>query len=298
MPLERAYRFARRQVLSAAGRVYLRAAALPRLRARGAVGEVLGVRYGNGYAVIDERERLLKVRLDARSTIVLEHANRAGALAKWPALAEVLAECSLEDGGSPAYLAMPRYAPLSLEEAQRHAARVWHVMQACRSGGGRLSLADAPQMLRGLEVLEGLYGEALAARVRARVEVFLAAGDYHLGFAHGDFHSRNLMLDRHGAPRLLDLDCIRLNGVQEIDALYFVLEWEWSRSGALWQQSVVPFLRDAPPAAHRALLEGFGVAPTPGLAAALLVDRIGQEETTFGILSRRAVLDPAIGELS
>src|SRR6185436_19534656 len=50
---------------------------------------------------------------------------------------------------------------------------------------------------------------------------------------------------------------------------------------------------------RRALLEGrFGTPATPGLAATYLVDRIGQEEATFGILSRRAVLDRAIGALA
>src|SRR6185436_13009258 len=156
MPFQRAYRFARRQVLSAAGRVYLRTAALPQLRARGAVGEVLGVRYGTGYAVIDERERLLKVRLDRRSTIGLEDANRGAAVAKWPALAAVLAECRLEEGAAPSYLAMPRYQPLGADESVACAARVWRVMQGCRSGERKLALADSPQMRAGFAVLAGL----------------------------------------------------------------------------------------------------------------------------------------------
>lgn len=299
MSFQRAIRFARRLWLSAAGRIYLRAHALPRLRARQAVGDALAVHYGNGCAVIAEPHRLLKVRLDRRSTIGLEDANRAAAVAKWPALAAVLAECRLEEGAAPSYLAMPRYQPLGPDESVACAARVWRVMQGCRSGERKLALADSPQMRAGFAVLAGLYGEQTAARVRGRVEAFLGAGDYHLGFAHGDFHSRNLMLDKQGAPRLLDLDCIRLNGVQELDALYFVLEWEWSKSGALWQDTITGFLRGAPAPEQRAMLEGrFGTPATPGLATTYLVDRIGQEEATFGILSRRAVLDRAIGALA
>jgi hypothetical protein len=147
----------------------------------------------------------------------------------------------------------------------------------------RLAVSDSPELLAGIDILAELYDDSVIRTIRRRVEVFLATGDYHLGFAHGDFHSRNIVLDNSGTPRLVDLDCVRLNGIQELDALYFVLEWEWSRSGRPWHDTIVDMLRGAASKEQQAMLKtGFDVVGSFGLAVTYLVDRVGQEGRNFG----------------
>jgi hypothetical protein len=144
-----------------------------------------------------------------------------------------------------------------------------------------------------------LYGDSTSSTIRRHVEAFLASGDYHLGFAHGDFHSRNIVLDDRGAPRLVDLDCIRLNGIQELDALYYVLQWEWSKTGRPWHDTIVDMLGGTASQEQQTMLRtGFGVKESFGLAVAYLVDRIGQEGRNFGARwYTRAALDPAIARI-
>jgi hypothetical protein len=173
-------------------------------------------------------------------------------------------------------------------------------MRSCSNAhGGRVAVSESQELLTGIEVLAELYGESTSRTIRRHIEAFLASGDYHLGFAHGDFHSRNIVLDERGGARLVDLDCVRLNGIQELDALYFVLEWEWSRSGRPWHDTIVDMLRGATSKELQTMLKaGFGVEAGFGLSVTYLADRIGQEGRNFGARwYTRAALDPAIARI-
>ena len=105
------------------------------------------------------------------------------------------------------------------------------------------------------------------------------------------------MIDDHGKPRLIDLDCVRLNGIQELDALYFVLEMEWSKSGKLWYRTIDDFFKEKAPADSRSVLGRFDVESSFPLCVTYLVDRIGQETKNYGFAYTHSMLDPVIDEI-
>lgn len=244
--------------------------------------------------------RVCKVALSRKSTIWNEHKNLAAATREWPSLLAILPDIQFGSDGPVRYLTMPRYQPVGLQDSLVHALSAYQLMRSCSNArGARMAVSDSQDLLTGIDMLAELYGGSTSSTIRRQVEAFLASGDYHLGFAHGDFHSRNIVLDDSGAPKLVDLDCVRLNGVQELDALYFVLEWEWSKSGRPWHDTIVDMLRETASEEQQGMLRtGFGLEGSFGLAVTYLVDRIGQEGRNFGARwYTRATLDPAIARI-
>jgi hypothetical protein len=300
MLLKHAYRYTRRRLDAVWPRIFLWALVIPWLRVRRVFGKQFSVVPAYRGAVILDRNRLYKVALSRKSTIDIEYKNYAAAGQKWPELLTILPDCQFENDSLVSYLSMSRYQPVALDDSIAHASSMYRLMRTCCSANARpMAIWESGELLAGIEVIAELYGDSKSRAMRQHVESFLQSGDYHLGFAHGDFHSRNIMIDDRGAPRLVDLDCIRLNGIQELDALYFVLEWEWSRSGRPWHNTIVDFLRGTASGEHRAMLRaGFGVEESFGLVVTYLVDRVGQECRNFDVRwYNRAALDPAISQM-
>jgi len=300
MLLQRAYRYALRTLDKVWPRIFLWAVAIPWLRIRRVVHKPFTVQLAFRSAAVMDGSRLCKVALSRKSTIENEYRNFAAAMRSWPSLQAILPEIQFKSDRLVTYLAMPRYHPIGLEDSLAHASSAYQLMRRCSNAPGvRLAVSDSQEILTGIDVIAELYDAMSAGATRRHVEAYLASGDYHLGFAHGDFHSRNIVLDDFGAPRLVDLDCIRLNGIQELDALYFVLEWEWSRSGRPWHDTIVDMLRGTTSEEQQAMLRtGFGVEASFGLAVTYLVDRVGQEGRNFGVRwYTRAALDPAVARI-
>ena len=249
-------------------------------------------------AVVVDRKRIYKIALSRKSTIDVEYKKYVKAGQRWPELIAILPDCQFQEEQFFSYLAMTRYHPIGMEEAIVQASNLYQFMRFCRTPNVQtMAISDSEELGAGLEVILNLYDDSTSRAVYQQVETYLRSGDYHLGFVHGDFHSRNIMIDEHGKPRLIDLDCIRLNGIQELDALYFVLELEWSRSGKLWYLTMVDFLKGNIPADLRTVLNGFDVENSFPLCITFLVDRIGQEAKVFGLDYTRRMLDPAIDEI-
>jgi hypothetical protein len=251
-------------------------------------------------AAVMDGSRVCKVALGRKSTIENEYRNFAAATRKWPGLLAILPDMQLEGGAPVTYLTMSRYHPVGLVDSLGYASGAYRLMRSFGGAhGAQMAVSDSQELLTGIDIIAELYDDPTSRTICRHVEAFLATGDYHLGFAHGDFHSRNIVLDDRGVARLVDLDCVRLNGVQELDALYFVLEWEWSRSGRPWHDTIVDMLRGTASKEQEAMLgNGFGVEGNSGLAVTYLVDRIGQEGRNFGTKwYTRAALDPAIAQI-
>lgn len=300
MLLKRAYRYALRTLDAVWPRIFLWAFVVPYLRIRRVVRNPFTVRLAFRSAAVMDGSRLCKVALSRKSTVENEYRNFAAATQNWPSLLAIFPDIQFNSHGLVTYLTMPRYRPVELEESLEHASGAYRLMRSCGNGDGvRMAVSDSQELLTGIDIIAELYDDPTTRSIRRHVEAFLATGDYHLGFAHGDFHSRNIVLDERGAPRLVDLDCVRLNGIQELDALYFVLELEWSRSGRPWHDTIVDMLRGTASKEQQAMLRNwFGVEGSFGLAATYLVDRIGQEGRNFGIRwYTRAALDPAIARI-
>jgi hypothetical protein len=300
MLLKRAYHYATRTLDAVWPRIFLWAFALPLLRIRRVVRKPFTVRFAFRSAAVMDSSRLCKVSLSRKSTIENEYRNFGAATQNWPSLLAIFPNIQFNSDGLVSYLTMSRYHPVGLEDSLEHASSAYQLMRSCSNTHGlRMAVSDSPELRTGFAMLAELYGDPTTRTIRRHVDAFLASGDYHLGIAHGDFHSRNIVLDDLGAPRLVDLDCVRLNGIQELDALYFVLEWEWSRSGRPWHDTIVDMLRGTASEEQQAMLKtGFGVVGSFGLAMTYLVDRIGQEGRNFGARwYTHAALDPAVAQI-
>lgn len=256
---------------------------LPRLQARGVLGKPATVRFAHAGVVVMGPDRVLKGTLSRRGRVAIEFARYRAALARWPALAEILAPLELREEGGASYVLMDRYTPVSLESAGEHAARLYGSMRNCgRRADAAQRFAASPEVSAGMQVLADLYGADIVPLLEARLARLASAGTCNVGFAHGDFHSRNIMLDGAGAVRLIDMDCMRQDGIQELDAVNFVLEEQWSRSGRQWYEQIDVYLRDEAPAAGRQALQRFGVPVSSDLAWLYLLDRVGQETMNYG----------------
>lgn len=272
--------------------------AIPLLRIRGLLRPPFTVHLAYRGAIVSDCNRVYKVALGKKSTIALEYRNSARARRLWPQLATILPAIESNDGWIASYLSMNRYRPVGVEDGVRHAVLIYELIQTCRASGSQsMAIEDSAELASGIEVVTSLYGNSTSEIIRKHVESYLGSGDYHLGFAHGDFHSRNIMLDELGAHKLVDLDCVRFKGIQELDALYFVLEWEWSRSGKLYYSTIVDFLRGTVSTQCQEVLGKFGVRSSFTFAVTYLIDRIGQETNRFGFRFNRSILDPAIGAI-
>ena len=272
----------RHEAVGSLERVYLYLFVLPRLWRKGMLSLPFTTLRGCGAFVLVSQDAAIKVALTTRATLRLEYENFYRLSQCGSDVAALMPAYTFVHGWQLVALQCERLTPVPLEQALPLAVQARRTLDAAVCAGGRLSPEQCPQLLAGLCRVEAAFGPATAANMRKLAWSFLADGAYRTGLAHGDFHSRNVMLDRVGSCKLIDLDCVRFNGVTEFDALYFALELEWSASGILWTETLA---RCFGPRGQAILnsLGAFGVSWTDGLGCAFFLDRIGQDDVNFGL---------------
>jgi hypothetical protein len=275
--------------------VHLWALIVPVLRVRGIIGNPRSViRAEDGYVITDEL-RAVKVMPGRDGGIHAQYVKYVACIERWPQLAGVLAEAQIRNGPGGGFMLMPRYRPVTAEAGVGHALGLFETLRTCAApAGAPFDVSASPELTAGIEVVAGIYGEYVGSTIDRLVRAFVRDGTYSVGFAHGDFHSGNIMLDREGRARLVDFDCLRLHGLQQLDALYYVLELDWSRTGRLWHQQLATYLVGEVPAWARELFKRFGVNYSVGLGVTYMVDRIGQETRNYCYKYRATELDSAI----
>jgi hypothetical protein len=63
-----------------------------------------------------------------------------------------------------------------------------------------------------------------------------------IGLCHGDLHTRNIMKDQLGNYKIIDLDCIRYNGIRDVEIIYFVSELLWEENNKNWKDNLLNLL--------------------------------------------------------
>lgn len=252
---------------------------IPNLRASGRLHGEVELRCAHTSVVLISSSSTIKAVPNPAATLGREYHNYKKAVETWPVLAEVLLPVVFEKDGMAAYLTSATCSSISGPDAALQRAVALHtVIRTCGQRMGRgFALTQLPQVRCGIDELSKLYGKRVGALLEARLTQFAGRIELDVGFAHGDFHSRNIMVAPDGQPKLIDLDCIRMEGIQQFDALNFVLETQWSRSGKTWAQQIGAYLRNELPVSTQAELLDFEVLCCPDMALAYLVDRVGQE---------------------
>ena len=252
------------------------------------------IKFSLNTVVILEDRRVFKAALNTKSTIKLEINNFERICKEYPILLSILPDYKIKGNAFVSYLSTALYNGVDLSGSIILATRLFKIISECRKCQKRLQIIESAQLVAGLEIISQDYGDAASQRIHQIVDTFLENGKYHLGFAHGDFHSRNIVIDEHHMPRLIDLDCVRFCGIQELDAFYFLMEHEWSVSGNPWYETILRYFKGEISDEAIAILNKFGIGYDHGLAVTCLVDRIGQESLNYGFNYPHTKLAPAI----
>lgn len=272
---------AQRELVSLAQYAYLRLYAAPLLKLKGELESEFSVARGHGSLLLLSGRGFLKLAISPVAALDREYANYCQLRALRPDLADALPRYRYIRIGGLSALACARLNKIPCGEALVPAARMYERFRRNSSAGLRLALADCPQLAAGVRHLEVEFGGEIAYDMQARVEIFLARGQYTTGLAHGDFHSRNVLRDEEGNCQLIDLDCVRFSGISEFDPLYFALEQEWSATGRLWT-GVLAECFEFGGCNIAASMNAFAVTWTTGLGIAFFLDRIGQDFANYG----------------
>lgn len=247
----------------------------------------------NSISIICET-RFFKVALNHKSTVAREFSNFQLAIEKHRQLSSLMPKLEIfEIRGLPA-ISMPRLYPMDQHLALECGLSAYKKNLDSATQYKKQKLSDNNNWEHGLEIIREVYGEPLSGNIRSTLNAWLDKGNYHLGFAHGDFHWKNILLDHSGLPKLIDFDCLRIQGIQEFDALYFAFEMEFSSTGVPWHITIGDYIENTLSSNSNSILMRFGVGHDPILGIAFLIDRMGQEAALYNFRYHPSQLERAI----
>lgn len=236
---------------------------------------------GHGAVLILSDRLVVKVASSMRSTVLVEYANAQRMSKASAKFSECTPSLRLIRGAVLTALVCERYQKVAATDVLDSAVEVREKFDSSGLNPRGASLDRYPQLRAGLEQLAQLFGEEVTSPMETLVRWYLAEGDYHTGLCHGDFHSRNIMRDHDGNVRVIDLDCVRFEGIVELDAVHFALELEWSASGVLWLDTLASAMESSGDNIAQCLCR-FSVRWSEALGLVYFLDRVGQEKINYG----------------
>jgi len=250
-----------------------------------------------GSMILIDKKKVFKIAENKQSTIQIEYKNYLDALRYYPDSRNILPGIKKRHPPFFSFLTMPRYAPIDKNDSIDRAVHLYRKLQYTGSVEKKIDINGYWQLQAGMDMINKVFGISIRDHLYQVVQECLSLATYHVGLAHGDFHSRNILQDKEGNARLIDLDCMRMNGIQELDALYFILELEWSRTGQMWYDTLANYHKGNISVETEAIFSRFGIRYHKGLGVIYMLDRIGQENVLFGIDYGRQSLEPLIAEM-
>lgn len=231
---------------------------------------------GDGYAY--------KVGLRKLNHIKFEFNQRNAVLKIWPNLKDIFAELEYFHGGFYSFLRIPLYRKISLNDSYFFAIEIYQIFKNYQTTFNRHKLLQNLNFINeGFKIIQNHASEKQYEIIKSNVQNFILSGEFTVGAAHGDLHSRNIMLDKEGNIKLIDFDCLRKNSIQEFDALNFILEFIWSKTNTQWFETVIGVLSMLHFDHFVDLSEKFGLKRANFICILYFLDRIGQEKINHGI---------------
>lgn len=285
----------RSAVIALAQYSFLYAYALPCLRSYRVFSRVVFVSRGYGSFILLDKNLFAKLAISNASTIDVEYYHYL-ALSVDPVAATLVPSYYFLKGIFVSALVCEILYSICHEDLLSHAVCVQNKLEMVGLANSRLTLADCPQIQAGLYQFEQEFGIDIANKIRCIANNYLAFGDYSVGLVHGDFHSRNLMIDAFGNSKLIDLDCIRYRGIRQFDPLYFALQLHSAANKLLWIDSLcVSFAMAGVNIVDS--LSAFGISWSNAYGLAFCMDRIGQVQMTHCVIYPRSRLLPVVQAL-
>lgn len=103
-------------------------------------------------------------------------------------------------------------------------------------------LEELEQISTGIQTIEALCDKRTTRICVDQMKELVNSGAFYIGPAHGDFHSNNILKDANGSYYPIDFDCLRTNGIQAFDAIYFMIEYFADINRITWYEQLVRFL--------------------------------------------------------
>lgn len=254
----------------------------------------------SGYqsVIIFDSKTINKIALNQLSTIQLEYDNYNKILIEYPELKNIFPDYSYANiPFFGRYIFSTYYRQVAIDQRIPMAAELFARLRSNNGLVNGFDLNSSIYLKRGLELIGELYGDEILKRIEAIIKQYLRNEYYHIGLSHGDFHSRNMFIDQDNKLKLIDLDCLRFKGIQEIDAIYFAIEIAASDSGIQWYESILKYLHPEISKEDQLLFSAFNVKFQPALAITCMVDRIGQEHILFRLKKSKQMLNKAIEKI-
>jgi hypothetical protein len=159
------------------------------------------------------------------------------------------------------------------------AERILKRFQCCAVVSYNNLIEDFEQIINGLNVICEICGPVKRQLCANKVKELMEKEPFYIGPAHGDFHPKNILKDLNGNDYIIDLDCFRLQGIQALDAIYFVNEYYANKNNINWYQQLILFLENKQEYSPVELpfLESFFKKYCVQWLLMYFLDRVGQE---------------------
>lgn len=227
----------------------------------------------------------IKIGIRKSQTVEQEHKLRSMVIKRWPDLDKILVPLTLISDIKYPALCMPNYHSLTQEDLIIENAAYLHktFKKYICNDVTQFKLKDFEHIEAGLSIIKMSYSQANFILIKDIVNKFLEHEVVSVGFCHGDFHSRNIMIDEHEEPKLIDLDCMTISGIQDFDALHFILEYYWSMKNVHWTETLIDIIQGKVPNDFIFLLQTFNLKPSFELYISYFLHRTGLENSYYGI---------------
>lgn len=294
--LTRMGRFVLRRISMLFQYVYVLLLAAPALLIKRTISMPFQLVLGHGAVLILSDRLVVKVASSMHSTVLVEYANAQRMSKASAKVSACTPSLRLSRGAVLTGLVFERYQKVAPADVLDCAVEVRKKFDSAGLKPRGASLDRYSQLRAGLEQVAQLFGDEVTSRMETPVRRYLAEGDYHTGLCHGDFHSRNIMRDQDGNVRVIDLDCVRFEGIVELDAVNFALELEWSVSGVLWLDTLASAM-DGRGDNIAQCLGRFSVRWSEALGLVYFLDRVGQENINYGFKYPKQKMQRAVAAI-
>ena len=100
-----------------------------------------------------------------------------------------------------------------------------------------------PNVIKGIEIIEEIYRinkvDSISEIIINKLSSFLEKDLFNIGPCHGDFHSKNILHDQGNKIFLIDYDCFRSKSIQELDAIYFIVQKIIDDNPGIWWHEAI-----------------------------------------------------------
>lgn len=234
------------------------------------------------------------VKIDSRDKIKKMHRNWRAIVNGYPSLKTVFVDCELYEDPFLAAIIMERGFPIPGECIESAALEIYRRIKFEAPPRRCNDVVHRTFIKVGIEIVIELFGNDFKDNFFEELEQYFQK-IYSLGLVHGDFHDRNMVSNERGdVYRAIDLDCISFHGIQEFDALYFIIESYSRRKEISWIMAINHFINNTIDDHHINLLQSFGVDRNLKFFIGFFLNRIGQDYKLNNFKYYKSELTPVV----